>query len=152
MLVNTNLPTSLLALPVLLHLLTNRTLPLSPPCPLMDSSASLLLLVFLLLLSSLPQLSVSASSSSDVRAGAVDDPGGRRHVHVLKPRPWPHRTRRARRETSRMHAGRSRSGAFSAMLPRGLVPPSDSSWRHNGSPESVRLFYAGKSTSPAPHP
>ncbi|KAG6530065.1 hypothetical protein ZIOFF_012286 [Zingiber officinale] len=92
-------------------------------------------------------------SSSGVR-------GGGHGVHVLKPRPWAFSGKSKSRSIRRGRRGkttrRSKSEAtFSAMLPRGFVPPSGSSWRHNGSPESAGLFCNGKVSSqslPPPPP
>ncbi|CAL9123533.1 unnamed protein product [Musa acuminata var. zebrina] len=57
------------------------------------------------------------------------------------------RRRRWRRKKSRGYHHELGARTFSAMLPRGFVPPSDSSWHHNDAPDSIDLFCDDKSTS-----
>lgn len=127
--------------------------PCNHPHSLMGVLASFLFFFLLLPLSSLPL--VMCFSGSGVWGGGV-------RVHVLKPRPWVFsgegggrrsKSRSIRRERRGKTAGRSKSeAALSAMLPRGFVPPSGSSWRHNGSPESAGLFCNVKVASSSPPP
>ncbi|KAG6492402.1 hypothetical protein ZIOFF_047365 [Zingiber officinale] len=116
----------------------------------MSSSASLPFFLFLLL--SLPPM--ICSSSSDDRGGDVR--GRQDRTHFLKPRlwPWPYAVDDGRYRSWRRiggSTGRMRSGALSAMLPRGFVPPSDSSRCQNNSPESAEVFCVRKPKLPAQH-
>ncbi|WOL09102.1 hypothetical protein Cni_G17855 [Canna indica] len=118
-------------------------------------------LLFFLLILSLPRLCVSISDDrgANARSPFVLDRYHQGGFHVMKPRPWPsspsddrddhlkRKRRRRRRKIARGYSLGTRSNAFSAMLPRGFVPPSDSSWCHNDTPESVQLFCEEKSTS-----
>ncbi|RRT51858.1 hypothetical protein B296_00021656 [Ensete ventricosum] len=87
----------------------------------------------------------------------------RQGLHVMKPRPWPypsnadhliHDSERRRRMRRRRRGAKRKPGyvdlgatTFSAMLPRGFVPPSDSSWCQNGAPDSINIYCAHESTS-----
>ncbi|KAG6487211.1 hypothetical protein ZIOFF_055794 [Zingiber officinale] len=131
----------------------------SPPCSSLRSLMAFFasFLFFLLLLSSPLPLADSFSVSGAGRGSVRDGRHGR--VRAFKPRPWIYSGEGSgsRHGGSRLVRGKGRrgknaGGAFSAMLPRGFVPPSDSSWCHNGSPQSAALFCSGKLASPPPQP
>ncbi|WOL14159.1 hypothetical protein Cni_G22939 [Canna indica] len=132
---------------------------------------SLLLLLLFLFLSLL--LSSSLSLPLPAQVGTAASPGlvhGRRGgsqvIHVMKPRPWPslsgvhyderHPTAMQNRKRRRARRRKKKKGhvvydlgarSFSAMMPRGFVPPSDSSWCHNEAPRAVGFFCEDKSIS-----
>ncbi|URE20164.1 hypothetical protein MUK42_11355 [Musa troglodytarum] len=115
---------------------------------------SLLTFLLSLLLFSLPPSSLS-TREDDARSPLTPRERYRQDFHVMKPRPWPYpsdderRMRRRRRGGAKRKPGYADLGAttFSAMLPRGFVPPSDSSWCHNGAPDSINIYCDHKSTA-----
>ncbi|CAL9104869.1 unnamed protein product [Musa textilis] len=123
---------------------------------------SLLTFLLSLLLFSLPPSSLS-TREDDARSPLTPRERYRQDFHVMKPRPWPYpsdddhlihdserrRMRRRRGGGAKRKPGYADLGAttFSAMLPRGFVPPSDSSWCHNGAPDSINIYCDHKSTT-----
>lgn len=125
----------------------------------------LLLLVVLLLLSSLSALTADPAEAEGAPALPPAIAAGRVrqdfHVAAAAPRTGQPgagvaKTGAGRRPIRGRRAGRGRGGgtgdwAFSAMLPRGFVPPSGSSACHNDMPATAadaQFFTCGASASP----
>ncbi|RWW21108.1 hypothetical protein BHE74_00024303 [Ensete ventricosum] len=116
---------------------------------------SLLFFLVSLLLFSFPRASLSLSTRPENAPSPLVSDRYRRGSHVMRPRPYPsdddhmiqNSERRRRRKKTRGYHHDLGARTFSAMLPRGFVPPSDSSWRHNDAPDSINLLCDDKSTS-----
>ncbi|URE35215.1 hypothetical protein MUK42_03244 [Musa troglodytarum] len=104
-------------------------------------------LVFFLLFSPPPSSAVAPSHLVPERDRQV--------FHVKKPRPGPYpsdgrRTKNSgwrRKASKRSPVYDLRARTFSAMLPRGFVPPSGSTWCHNDAPSSINPLCEEKSVS-----
>lgn len=140
---------SYLLLLLLLALLTNGS-PIPTHPALMGFSQCLALLsslIFFLLFSPPPSSAIAPSPIVPERDRQV--------FHVAKPRhgPYPSYGRRTKNSEWRRKVSKRSpvydlgARTFSAMLPRGFVPPSGSTWCHNDAPYSIDPLCDEKSVS-----